>query len=111
MTGTGCAVREKGLAAEYRLRALALQENDAPRLPLLQRAADLDAAAPGIWSDLARAALTSGDFNGAERYSQQALKADSNDQAAGIVDAQLAAQKSTGRALPLTQAPWLRCAA
>lgn len=84
----------KGLAAEYRLRALALQENDAPRLPLLQRAADLDEAAPGIWSDLARAALTSGDFNGAERYSQQALKADSNDQAAGIVDAQLAAQKS-----------------
>jgi tetratricopeptide (TPR) repeat protein len=76
------------------LRALALQENDAPRLPLLQRAADLDAAAPGIWSDLARAALRSGDFNSAERYSQQALKADSNDQAAQIVDAQLAAQKS-----------------
>jgi tetratricopeptide (TPR) repeat protein len=84
----------KGLAAEYRLRALALQETDAPRLSLLQRAADLDATAPGIWSDLARAALAAGDFNGAESYSQQALKADSNDQEAGIVDAELAAQKS-----------------
>lgn len=85
---------QKGLAAEYRLRALALPGTDAPRLSLLQRAADLDATAPGIWSDLARAALASGDFNGAESYSQQALKADSNDQEAGIVDAQLAAQKS-----------------
>jgi len=84
----------KGLAAEYRLRALAPQENDAPRHSLLQRAADLDAAAPGIWSDLARSALASGDLNGAERYVQQALAADPNDQAAWIVDAQLAAQES-----------------
>jgi tetratricopeptide (TPR) repeat protein len=84
----------KGLAAEFRLRALALKENDVPRLSLLQRAADLDAAAPGIWSDLARSALASGDLNGAERYSQQALEADPNDQAAWIASAQLAAQKS-----------------
>ena len=47
----------KGLAAEYRLRALALGEHDAQRLSLLQRAADLDPAAPGIWSDLALATL------------------------------------------------------
>lgn len=84
----------KGLAAEYRLRALAPQENDAPRLSLLQRAADLDAAAPGIWSDLTRSALASGDLNGAERYFQRALDADPNDQVAWIAGAQLAAQES-----------------
>ena len=84
----------KGLAAEYRLHALALQGNDAPRFALLQRAADLDPAAPGIWSDLAFATLASGDFSGAEGYSRQALEADPNDQAAWIADAQLAAQKS-----------------
>jgi tetratricopeptide (TPR) repeat protein len=84
----------KGLAAEYRLRALAPQEKDAPRLWLLPRAADLDAAAPGIWSDLARSALSSGDLKGARSYFQQALEADPNDQVAWIAGAQLAAQES-----------------
>ncbi len=84
----------KGLAAEYRLRALALNENDTARVPLLQRAADLDPSAPGIWSDLAIAALAEGDLRGAERYVHQALEADPNDQAAWIADAELAAQKA-----------------
>jgi tetratricopeptide (TPR) repeat protein len=84
----------KGLAAEYRLRALALRENDPARLSLLQRAADLDATAPGIWSDQARAGLASGDLQSAERYSQQALNADPNDQVAWVTQAQLAAQES-----------------
>jgi tetratricopeptide (TPR) repeat protein len=84
----------KGLAAEYRLRALALSQNDASRLPLLQRAADLDPSAPGIRSDLALAALAEGDLKGAERYTRLALVADPNDLAACIADAELAAQKS-----------------
>jgi tetratricopeptide (TPR) repeat protein len=83
-----------GLAAEYRLRALALRKDDKSRLSLLQRAADLDPSAPGIWSDLARAALDVGDMTSADLYSRQALNADPNDQAAWVNDAQLAAEKS-----------------
>jgi tetratricopeptide (TPR) repeat protein len=90
----------KGLAAEYRLRALALAKADASRHSLLQRAADLDPRAPGVWSDLARAALDDSNFNDAENYSHQAIEADQNDQAARLVDAQLAAHKSDwGRAV------------
>lgn len=84
----------KGLAAEYRLRAQALPLNDVTRPSLLQRASDLDPAAPGIWSELALAAFVSGDLEGAERYCKQALEADPNDQSAWIMDAQLAAQKA-----------------
>jgi tetratricopeptide (TPR) repeat protein len=84
----------KGLSAEYRLHALALGEHDPQRLSLLQRAADLDAAAPGIWSDLALATVAAGDLSGAERYSHQALEADPNDQTAWITDAQMAARES-----------------
>lgn len=83
-----------GLAAEYRLHALALGENDASRVSQLQRAADLDPSAPGIWSDLAVATLAEGDLKGAEQYVREALDADPNDQAAWIVDAELAAQES-----------------
>jgi tetratricopeptide (TPR) repeat protein len=84
----------KGLAAEYRLRALALPEKDATRLSLLQRAADLDAEAPGIWADLARASLAAGNPDNAEHYSQRALQANPNDQTVWITEAQLAAEKS-----------------
>jgi tetratricopeptide (TPR) repeat protein len=84
----------KGLAAEYRLRALALGKNEASRVSLLQRAADLDSSAPGLWSDLALAALAEGDLKRAEGYCHKALGADPNDQAAWIADAELAAQKS-----------------
>ena len=85
---------EKGLAAEYRLRALAAGQNVAQSLSLLQRAADLDGTAPGIWSDLAIAALAGDDIGAAERYCKKALAADPNDQTAWIADAQVAAQKS-----------------
>jgi tetratricopeptide (TPR) repeat protein len=84
----------KGLSAEYRLRALALGERDPQSRSLLQRAADLDAASPGIWSDLAFATLAAGDLSGAERYAHQAVEADPNDQSAWITDAQIAAQES-----------------
>ena len=63
-------------------------------MSLLQRAADLDSSAPGIWSDLALAALAEGDRKAAEGYENQALPANPNDQIAWIVDAELAAQKS-----------------
>jgi tetratricopeptide (TPR) repeat protein len=85
---------QKGLSAEYRLRSRAVAAHDPLRVSLLQRAADLDGAAPGIWSDLALAALEAGDLNGAERYSRQALEADPDDLSASIADAQLAAKKS-----------------
>ncbi len=83
-----------GLAAEYRLRALALNDNDTSRQSLLERAADLDPAEPGIWSDLAFAAIATGDLAGAESYCQKALETDPNDQEAAIAAAQLAAQRS-----------------
>ena len=85
---------QKGLAAEYRLRSWALPDGDPSRLSLLRRAADLDPAAPNIWSDLARAALVAGDIDASDRYSRRALEFDPNDLRAGIVRAQLAAQKS-----------------
>ena len=53
---------KKGLAAEYRLRALAQHENESSRLSLFQRAADLDPTAPGIWSDLAEVAFKAGNL-------------------------------------------------
>jgi tetratricopeptide (TPR) repeat protein len=85
---------KKGLSAEYRLRALAQQEPDASQLSLLRRAADLDPTAPGIWSDLARAALVGGDLADAKAFADKALEADPNDQIAKIAEAQIAAQDS-----------------
>jgi tetratricopeptide (TPR) repeat protein len=84
----------RGLAAEYRLRGLALPENDASRLSALQHAADLDGAAPGIWTDLATTAVANNDSVSARRYVDQALTSDPNDLKAWALDAQLAAQSS-----------------
>ena len=85
---------QKGLAAEYRVHAPAQNKGDGSSVEMLQRAADLDPQAPGIWSDLARAALDAGNLSGAESYSQRALKADPNDLAAWVVQAHLAAQRT-----------------
>lgn len=82
----------QGLAAEYRLRALALAPGEGSRMSVLQRAADLDPSAPGIWSDLASAALEAGDTRAAAEDCRHALELNPNDLAAWIVDAQLAAQ-------------------
>jgi tetratricopeptide (TPR) repeat protein len=82
----------RGLAAEYRLRALAVKTGDMSRVSLLQRAADLDASAPGIWSELAGAALEAGDMRGAAEDCRRALELNPHDLGAWIVDAQLAAQ-------------------
>ncbi len=85
---------KKGLAAEYRLRALAQLKDPALRLPLLERTADLDPTAPGIWSDLAETAIIGGNLNAASNYSEKALAADATDHGAIIIEAQLAAQRS-----------------
>jgi len=84
----------KGLGAEYRLRALGLPENDSSRLSVLRHAADLDGAAPGIWTDLATAAMANNDSVAARQYVDQALATDPNDLKAGVADAILAAQSS-----------------
>jgi tetratricopeptide (TPR) repeat protein len=82
----------RGLAAEYRLQALALEAHDGSRVSLLQRAADLDPTAPGIWSDVARAALEAGETRVPAEDCRRALELNPNDLGAWIVDAQLAAQ-------------------
>ena len=84
---------QKGLAAAYRLRAWATTQSDSSHLALLQRAADLDPSAPGIWSELVFTALDSGDADTAEGYLRKALQADSDDLKAWIAKAQLAARK------------------
>jgi len=93
---------QKGLAAEYRLRAWATVQSDSSHRALLQRAADLDPSAPGIWSELALTALESGDTDAAEGYSKKALQANPDDLKAWIAQAQLSARKgewagATGR--------------
>jgi tetratricopeptide (TPR) repeat protein len=85
---------KKGLAAEYRLRALAQPKTEGSRVALLQRAADLDPTAPGIWPDLAQTALVAGNLAEAEDAVEKALGADPNDQRAKLAEAQLAAQGS-----------------
>lgn len=85
---------QSGLAAEYRLRALALPSSDVSRIQVLQHSAELDPAAPSIWSDLARALLATGDAVDAETALHQALDHDPDDLEAWPVDAHLAAQKS-----------------
>jgi len=82
-----------GLAAEYRLRALALPNADALRASLFERAADLDPSAPGIWSDLAGSHLIAGELSAADSDVHKALLADGNDLSARMAEAQLAAQK------------------
>ena len=82
----------KGLAEEYRLRAAAQGRGDTDRMSLVQRAADLDPAAPHIWSDLAQAALEKQDAHAAEEACQRAMELDPNDLAARMIDARLAAE-------------------
>jgi len=50
----------RGLAAEYRLQALAHPAAEADRLSLLQRAVELDGSAPGIWGEIALAQAAGG---------------------------------------------------
>ena len=83
-----------GLAAEYRLRSLSAADDDASRLSNLQRAADLDDSAPGIWTDLSWAALSANQIRTAHDCVRKALAANPNDLRAWIADARLAAEQS-----------------
>jgi tetratricopeptide (TPR) repeat protein len=84
----------RGLAAEYRLRALAVREGDVSGVSFLQRAADLDPTAPGIWSELAKEVLKAGDTRSAAEDCRRALELNPHDLGAWIVDAQLAARNA-----------------
>lgn len=89
----------KGLAAEYRLRALAVGSDGKARLSLLQRSADLDPAAPGIWAELGRAALATGDSAAASSDAAHALEADPNDIAGWMLFATLGAESRNWKAV------------
>jgi tetratricopeptide (TPR) repeat protein len=81
----------RGLAQEYRLRARALDRKDSGRISLLKRAADLDPKSPGVWSELAEAAVQSGDWAAAAEQCSKGLDANPNDLAAWMADGELAA--------------------
>lgn len=82
---------QQGLAAEYRLRAVGLGRQDRSRRSLLEHAADLDPNAPGIWADVAWAALAAGEREAAAAFAEQALVHDANDLDAWLAQARLAA--------------------
>src|SRR6202035_1830966 len=73
-----CAAPEKDWPRNTVCALWPWRKGDRSRHSLLQRAADLDPRAPGVWSDLARAALDESNFNNAENYSHQAIEADQN---------------------------------
>jgi len=72
------ATRE-GLAAEYRIEALAEPLTDPSRARLLQQSAELDPAAPGIWSELALAHTILGQTTDAAQDLDNARAANPND--------------------------------
>jgi len=82
-----------GLAAEYRLQALAHPLGDSQRLQLLQRSVDLDSQAPGIWSELALAQAGAGQLGEAEASLEKAQRENAKDPRAWEAAALLAAQK------------------
>jgi tetratricopeptide (TPR) repeat protein len=81
----------KGLAAEYRLRALARPLRDPSLRENLERAASLDPEAQGIWSDLALADLAVGSPT-AQANLEQALEHNPDDQRAWLAEAWVAAR-------------------
>ena len=81
----------RGLAQVYHLRARALDGKDSAHTSLLRRAADLDPNSPGIWAELAEAAVQSGDWTAAAERCRRALATDPDDLAGWIADAELAA--------------------
>ncbi|MBS1852020.1 MAG: tetratricopeptide repeat protein [Acidobacteria bacterium] len=67
-----------GLAAAYRLEAMAHPSTSGARYQLFQRAAALDENAPGIWSDLAWSALLSGAADAGDILQQATIKEPEN---------------------------------
>ncbi len=95
----GLRASRSGLAAEYRIEALAHSVVDPERRHLLQRSAELDQDAPGIWSDLALADIAAGDLHAAEQDLQRARERDSNDLRTWQAEALLAAENKDWNAV------------
>jgi tetratricopeptide (TPR) repeat protein len=87
----------KGLAAEYRLQAVAKSTENSSRLELLARAADLDEGAPGIWSEIALVQIAAYDFEAARKSATRALLHDSNDLRAWQVQTYIAASDNDAK--------------
>jgi tetratricopeptide (TPR) repeat protein len=82
----------KGLAAAYRLQALALAPaHPSSRVELLARAADLDDDAHGVWSEIALAEFTANDLVAARQSVNRAIDKDANDLHAWEVQTMIAA--------------------
>jgi len=88
---------QKGLAAEYRLQALASGQANSSKLELLVRAADLDDNSPGIWSDIALARFTANDVAAARQSVSRAIQKDSNDLRAWEVQILIAANDNDAK--------------
>jgi tetratricopeptide (TPR) repeat protein len=84
---------QAGLAAEYRLQAMARPMNDTERVSLLLRAISLNENEPGVWGDLAMTELVNGNVTSAKQYIQRALEHDPNDLRAWEAEAMLAASQ------------------
>ena len=82
---------DKGLAAAYRLEAMSPAVSYETREELLQRAASLDPAAPGIWSDLAISDIAIEKPGDARTHTTRALEEDAGDLRAVEMEALLAA--------------------
>jgi tetratricopeptide (TPR) repeat protein len=84
----------EGLAAEYRLEALAHPLGSPSRLQLLRRSKDLDGNGPGIWSELALAEIAGDDWKAAQSDTETAQQKDPNDLRAWAAEAMLAAENN-----------------
>lgn len=91
---------QPGLAAEYRLQARSYAADDMKRRALLQQSAELDAQAPGIWSEWALADFKAGDAAAAQEHVNRALTADPLDPQATLVASMLAGNPPTEAKAP-----------
>jgi len=82
----------RGLAAEYRLQALAHAVADPERLLLMERAAELDDTAPGIWGELALAQSAVGRMDEAKASLGKSRQQGTDDVRAWEAESLLAAQ-------------------
>jgi tetratricopeptide (TPR) repeat protein len=83
---------KQGLAAEYRVEALARPITDVGRRKLLKQSVEIDASDAEAWSELALADLAAGDRPNAESDLQRALQLNSDCLSAWLVQALVAAQ-------------------
>jgi predicted Zn-dependent protease len=82
-----------GLAAQYRLQALALRTGDPARRDFLLKSVELDPNSPGVWSEVALEDLTANDPAAAEKSLQRALQPGPEDLDVWFAEAALAADR------------------